>query len=447
MYRNITNKLVEWKNSSRRKPLLISGARQTGKTFIIREFGNKYYEDVIEVNFEKDRELKTVFDNSLKPLNIVTDLENYYGKRIYPEKTLIFFDEIQSCPAAVTAMKYFYEDANDYHVIGAGSLLGVAISRNFNNRSFSFPVGKVDSLRLYPMNFQEFLIAMNETMLLETIEKCYASNECMSEILHSKALKLYRDYLVIGGMPEAVQEFINTGSYIASTLIVSRIYDDYLSDTTKYASGNEAIKNKSCYDTIAKQLLKTNKNFKYSEVQKGKNAQYFGSSIDWLVNAGIALKSMLLDQTNLPLSFHTDDFLFRIYLSDVGLFRHKANLRISNILDIDYRDDMTGILAENYVACELSSYGIPLYYWTGKANAEIEFMVEYKNCCTPFEVKAGKRVTSKSLDVYKKTHKAEFVFRVSQKNFGSADGIRSVPLYATFCIAKEIVSDQSENVV
>lgn len=447
MYRNVTDKLVEWKSSSRRKPLLVSGARQTGKTFIIREFGKKYYEDVIEVNFEKDGELKTIFDHSLKPLNIVADLENYYGRRIYPVKTLIFFDEIQSCPAAVTAMKYFCEDANDYHLIGAGSLLGVAISRNFNNKSFSFPVGKVDSLRLYPMNFEEFLVALNENLLLETIEKCYVNNERISDVLHNKALKLYRDYLVIGGMPEAVQEYINTGSYIASTEIVNRIYDDYLSDTAKYSSGNEAVKNKGCYDTIAKQLLKENKNFKYSEVQKGKNAQYFGSSIDWLINAGIALKSQLLKETNLPLSFHTDDFLFRIYLSDVGLFRHKANLRISNILDIDYRDDMTGILAENYVACELSSYGIPLYYWTGKDDAEIEFMVEYNNCCTPFEVKAGKRVTSKSLDVYKKTHKAELVFRVSQKNYGFVDGIRSVPLYAVFCIVKDIVSNSSGNVV
>ena len=185
-------------------------------------------------------------------------------------------------------------------------------------------------------------------------------------------------------------------------------------------------------------MLKTNKNFKYSEVQKGKNAQYFGSSIDWLINAGIALKSKLLDQTSLPLDFHTNEFLFRIYLSDVGLFRYKANLKINNILDIEYRDDMTGILAENYVACELASYGIPLYYWIGKENAAIEFMVEYNNKCTPLEVKAGKRVTSKSLDVYKNSHKVDFVFRTSQKNFGLNNEIKSIPRYAIFCIAKEL---------
>ena len=362
MHRNILEKLIAWKSSRNRKPLSLSGARQTGKTYIVRKFGKEYFEDIIEINFERNDEFKTIFNGSLEPKQIIVNLENYFGRRIFPEKTLLFFDEIQSCPSAITSLKYFFEDANEYFVIAAGSLLGVAISRNFNNKKFSFPVGKIESLRIYPMNFEEFLIAMKEDILIETIKECFKNNEMMPKLLHDKALKLYRDYLVIGGMPEAVKEFINTGSYIESTKIVNQIYDDYLSDMPKYASGNEAIKNKNCYDSIAKQLLKTNKSFKYSEVQKGKNAQYFGSSIDWLINAGIALKSKLLDQTSLPLDFHTSEFLFRIYLSDVGLFRYKANLKINNILDIEYRDDMTGILAENYVACELASYGIPLYY-------------------------------------------------------------------------------------
>lgn len=438
MHRNILEKLIAWKSSRNRKPLLLSGARQTGKTYIVRKFGKEYFEDIIEINFERNDEFKNIFNGSLEPKQIIVNLENYFGRRIFPEKTLLFFDEIQSCPSAVTSLKYFFEDANEYFIIGAGSLLGVAISRNFNNKKFSFPVGKIESLRMYPMNFEEFLIAMKEDILIETIKECYKNNEMMPKLLHDKALKLYRDYLVIGGMPETVKEFINTGSYIASIKIVNQIYDDYLSDMPKYAGGNEAIKNKNCYDSIAKQLLKINKNFKYSEVQKGKNAQYFGSSIDWLINTGIALKSKLLDQTSLPLDFHTSEFLFRIYLSDVGLFRYKANLKINNILDIEYRDDMTGILAENYVACELASYGIPLYYWTGKENVEIEFMVEYNNKCTPLEVKAGKRVTSKSLDVYKNHHKVDFVFRTSQKNFGMNDEIKSIPLYAIFCIAKEL---------
>ena len=241
MHRNILEKLIAWKSSRNRKPLLLSGARQTGKTYIVRKFGKEYFEDIIEINFERNDEFKNIFNGSLEPKQIIVNLENYFGRRIFPEKTLLFFDEIQSCPSAVTSLKYFFEDADEYFIIGAGSLLGVAISRNFNNKKFSFPVGKIESLRMYPMNFEEFLIAMKEDILIETIKECYKNNEMMPKLLHDKALRLYRDYLVIGGMPEAVKEFINTGSYIASTKIVNQIYDDYLRDMPKYARGNEAI--------------------------------------------------------------------------------------------------------------------------------------------------------------------------------------------------------------
>ena len=351
---------------------------------------------------------------------------------------MIFLDEIQACPAAITSLKYFCEEARQYNIIGAGSLLGVMINRKQKDKKFSFPVGKVDELKMYPMNFEEFLLALKEDILLETIKNCYENNEQMNQLIHNKALKLYRDYLTIGGMPEAVQTYLDSGSFVEATKIVNRIYDDYLADTSKYASPSEAIKNKGCYDSIAKQLLKTNKNFKYSEVTKGKNSQYFNSSIEWLISSGIALRSKLLKEAKLPLSFHTDDFLFRIYLSDVGLLRHKTNTRITNIQDINYKDDITGIIAENYVACELASYNIPLYYWTGKEDAEIEFMVEYNNGVTPLEVKAGKRVTSTSLNVYKRNNKINCVFRTSQKNFGIENNIKSVPLYAVFCIAQEV---------
>ena len=442
MYRNIIDNLIYWKNKHNRKPLLLSGARQTGKTYIVEEFAKKEYEDYIVINFEKDHDVRLFFDKNIDPIRIIQNLENYTGKRIRPNKTLIFFDEIQACPSAITSLKYFCEEVNDYHIIAAGSLLGVMINRNKNDIKYSFPVGKVDELRLYPLNFEEFLIALNETILLNAIEEAYKTNTPLKEPIHNKALKLYRDYLTIGGMPEVVNNYIENRSFVEASEIVSRIYDDYIADTSKYANTSEAIKNKECYDSIAKQLLKTNKNFKYSEVKKGKNSQYFNSSIEWLISSGIALKSKLLDQTNLPLSFHTNDFLFRIYLSDVGLFRHKANIRLTNIQDINYRDDLTGILAENYVACELTSYGIPLYYWEGKASAEIEFMVEYDNVATPLEVKARLRVTSKSLDVYKNNHKVKYVFRTSQKNFGLENGIKSVPLYAVFCIAKELIKQE-----
>lgn len=439
MYRKILDDLLVWKNKRNRKPLLISGARQTGKTYIIREFAKENYKDYIEVNFEKDPRVKNFFKDSLNPNEIIINLENYYNKRILKETTLIFFDEIQAYPPAITSLKYFCEDASEYHVIAAGSLLGVAINRKYSNKEFSFPVGKVCQLKLYPMNFEEFLIALNENILLETIENCYINNKPLEEILHNKALLLYRQYLSIGGMPEAVQEYLDTKSFVAASDIVSNIYLNYVADTAKYTSDSEAIKNKSIYQSITGQLLKTNKNFKYSEVLKGKNSQYFSSSIDWLINAGIALKSSLLDSATIPLNSHYDEYLFRIYLSDVGLFRYKANIKISDIQDISYKDDLTGILGENYVAQELTSYNIPLCYWKGKVNAEIEFMIEKDKKVIPIEVKAGKNVSSQSLEVYKRNHKLDYVYRVSSKNFGFENNIKSVPLYATFCMCKEII--------
>lgn len=442
MFRKITNNLIDWKNNKNRKPLLIIGARQTGKTYIIKEFATNYYDYILEVNFEKDANLKNLFKGNIDSKNLIVKLENYYGKRIYPEKTLIFFDEIQCCEQALTSLKYFNEDANMYHIIAAGSLLGVILNR----KNVSFPVGKVNEMKMYPMDFEEFLIALNQQILIETIQNCYNNNEKMEETLHNKALALYRSYLVVGGMPEAVQEYVDSGSFISTIQIVERIYSNYLNDLPKYTSLSESVKNKACYETIVSQLFKENKNFKYSEVMVGKNSQYFGSSIDWLNFAGITLKSKMIDIPRKPLAYHSNNFLFRLYLSDVGLFRYSANLSISSILDISYRDDLTGIIAENYVACELVSNNIPLFYWTGKRNSEIEFLIENNTSVIPVEVKAGKRVTSKSLDVYKEMYTVDYVYRISGKNFGFENSIKSVPLYSVFCLAKEITNEKYKNI-
>ena len=264
MYRNIEKSLLEWKNSKKRKPLLLSGARQTGKTYIIEKFAKSEYKNIVKVNLEKTPELCALFEKDINPETIIINLENYFNKRIEAKDTLIFLDEIQACPAAITSLKYFCEEASQYNIIGAGSLLGVMINRKQRDKKFSYPVGKVDELKMYPMNFKEFLVALNENILLETIENCYRNNEAMNDLIHNKALKLYRDYITIGGMPEAIQSYLDSGSFIEATKTVNRIYDDYLADTAKYANSSEAIKNKECYDSIAKQLLKTNKNFKYN---------------------------------------------------------------------------------------------------------------------------------------------------------------------------------------
>ncbi len=435
MYRKTFDLLIKWKeNEIKRKPLILLGARQTGKTYLIREFASKYYDNIIEANFERDKQISKFFEDNLNPRLIITKLENFYGKRILPEKTLIFFDEIQACEAAITSLKYFNEELNEYHIICAGSLLGVVINRE----KFSYPVGKVQELRLYPMDFEEYLIALEEYPLIETIKNCYNTNTIMDEVLHKKCLELYRNYLVVGGMPEALQDYVNTKSLISAVEIVKDIYSNYLNDMSKYTTSNEVIKNRACYESVVKQLSKENKNFKYSEVQKGKNGQYFNNSINWLLNAGIVLKSVLVTVPHSPLSFHEDDFLFRIYLSDTGLFRYKANINIANLTDPNYRDDLIGILTENYVACELVAKGIPLRYWKGKREAELEFLIEMKNEVIPLEVKTGRRTTSVSLNIYKENNKTSLAYRISQKNFGLFNGIKSVPLYSMFCLAEEI---------
>lgn len=435
MYRKIYEYLINWKkNDIKRKPLLVTGARQTGKTFIINEFGKEFYDNVLEVNFEKEPKIVKFFEESLDPKLIIKKLENYYNKRILPKNTLIFFDEIQACERAITSLKYFNEEANDYHIICAGSLLGVVLNR----KQFSYPVGKVQEIKMYPMDFEEYLIALNENILLETIKKCYKENVPLDNLLHDKCLSLYRNYLAIGGMPEAVNEYVETNSIISTVEIIETIYSNYLNDMSKYTSSNEVIKNRACYESIVKQLNKENKNFKYSEVQKGKNSQYYGESLNWLISAGVALKSKLVTIPKIPLSFHEDEFLFRIYLSDTGLFRYKAGINISDLTDPSYKDDLIGILTENYVACELTSKGIPLRYWKGKRESEIEFIVEYNRNVVPMEVKTGIRTNSVSLKIYRDNYKTDTCILISQKNFGYNNGIKSIPLYAVFCLADDL---------
>ncbi len=438
MKRNIEKLLNKWKNNPLRKPLILTGARQIGKTYIVNKFAKNHYQNIINVNFEKNTDVHAFFEGNIEPKEIIRNLEIYFNIRIIPGSTLIFFDEVQAYPPAITSLKYFYEEANDYHIIAAGSLLGVALNRKFNRNSFSYPVGKVDELRMYPMNFEEFLIALDEDNLINSIEESYEINKPLNDSIHQKALRLYCIYLTIGGMPEAVSLYLKEKSLLLSSHVAERIYQDYLKDTSKYVSLTEGIKNKACYDSIVSQLLKENKSFKYSNVEKGKSSQYFGSSIEWLINAGLAFKSSLLKTPRLPLVAHIDEFLFRFYLNDVGLFRYKAGLKLSNISNPFYRDDITGVLAENYVATELSSYNILLYYWKGKALAEIDFMVEYHNEVCPLEVKAGVRVTSNSLNSYKNNYRVNTSFRVSMKNFGFENNIKSVPLYAVFCLAKDL---------
>ncbi len=431
MYRIVTEKLIKWKKDSEKQPLLIKGARQIGKTYVVRDFAEKYFKNYIEINFEKDKWARNIFYEDLSPKRILSEIEIGLHKNIgHLKDALIFFDEIQECKEAITSLKYFSEELPDLNLIAAGSLLGVSLIRN----EVSFPVGKVDSINMFPMNFEEYLLATNNEKLRDLILEKYKTFSPMDEALHNMAIKEYRKFLALGGMPRPLQTYIDTNSYLKADSILKNIFSDYLDDMEKYTTANESIKIKNCYNSIPKQLGKENKNFKYSEVQKGKDKKYFGNSIHWLINSNVVLKADNIETPRVPLEIHKDENNYRIYMADQGMLRNKAKIPIESIIQIDYIDDMIGMLVENYVACEFTSKNIPLYFWRGKNQYEIEFLIEEDNKVIPVEVKNSKRVVSKSLHSFMEKYNSPYSYRISMKNFGYENKIKSVPLYAVWCI-------------
>ncbi|MDD3173722.1 MAG: AAA family ATPase [Herbinix sp.] len=429
MRRQLENDLYEWKVSKDRKPLIINGARQVGKTYIIREFGERYYKNVVYINFESNLAVASYFNDNINPERLIRFLESYVNEAIIPESTLIIFDEIQSCERALTSLKYFYEETPEYHVISAGSLLGVAINRE----KYSFPVGKVDTLTLYPLDFEEFLWANGEERLCECIYSCYETIKPMQEALHQKAIDLYRNYLIIGGMPAAVNEYVNTKKLIMVPNVQNKILDDYLADMSKYASNTESVKIRSCYQSIPAQLAKENKKFQYKIVQRGGTAGIFGASIDWLNFAGIVLKCQKTEHGMDPISVYADLTSFKLYMGDVGLLTAKTGISQHVILNGENNYFM-GAIAENYVAQALTAKGHNLYYWSSGNSAELDFLLQKNGEITAIEVKYDTNTKSKSMSEFLKRYKPDKAYKVSLKNFGKADNFVAIPLYAMFCI-------------
>ena len=430
MKRKITQQLVEWKNSSARKPLILNGARQVGKTFILREFGKENYKNTVYVNLESNGTVASMFNDDISPSKLIKYLEAETGERILPNETLIILDEIQSCERAVTSLKYFCEEAPDYHIAAAGSLLGVAINRN----QTSFPVGKVNVLRLYPLDFEEFLTATGNDLLIDEITECYTQMSPINEGLHQKALDLYHDYLIIGGMPEAVKAFIETNSYIDASLVQSSIIDSYTADMAKYASNSEAVKIRACYNSIPAQLAKDNKKFQYKVVQKGGSSSIFGASLEWLKQAGVILECQRVDQGTMPLPIYADQTSFKIYMSDVGLFVNKSQMSVNTIITGESNIFM-GAVTENYIAQQLAAKNYPLYYWTvANSQAELDFVLQKNDKIYAIEVKKGEHVRSRSLSVFKQKYSPDYAIRFSQKNFGKTEEVISIPLYAAFLL-------------
>ena len=429
MYRKIEKDLLEWKKNFK-MPLMLIGARQTGKTYILEEFCKTNFENYIYINLEKEEDIREIFDATLNPEKIIEKIQILRKVNFNPNNTIIFFDEIQTSERAITSLKYFCESDKPYKIVTAGSLLGVKINR-FKS---SFPVGKVVIKYLFPMDFEEYLMALGEDMLIEEIRKHYNSNEKVLDSIHEKALDLYKKYLILGGMPKVIENFIENDLNISNVdfELQDYIITNYLADMNKYTDNTESIKNSKIYNAIPKELARENNNFKYSIVDKDARKIRYESSLDWLLASNMILKCDLTEKNESPLKAFVNNDKFKIYLSDTGLLRSLSNIDYTEIL-LDKNEMYKGVLTENYVACELYTKFRELYYYIF-SKYEIDFLIKINGDIIPIEVKSGRRTNSKSLNEYIKKYNPKYSIRISTKNFGFENNIKSIPLYAVFCI-------------
>ena len=408
-------------------PYMLVGARQTGKTYILENFCKNEFENYIYINLDKMESISKVFEQTIVPEEIILNIETVLNIDINIENTIIFLDEIQVSERAISSLKYFCESDKDYKIVCAGSLLGVKINR-FKS---SFPVGKVWIDYLYPMDFEEFLLAIGEEKLLKIIENSYKNMVPMLESLHEKALKLYYEYICIGGMPVAILNYIDNEKNITKfdDEINNIIITSYIADMAKYTQNIESIRNARIYNSIPAQLGKENKKFKYSLIEKSARAREYESSLDWLISSNMILKCDNIKTPKSPLKAYKDN-TFKVYLSDMGLLRALAKISINEIIsnkNMIYK----GILAENYVAEILFAKNRELYYWQVNSGMyEVDFLINIDGDIIPVEVKASDNTTSKSLNYYIKRYKPKYSIRISSKNFGFSNNIKSIPLYA-----------------
>ena len=433
MKRLFEEKLKAWKDSGMKKPLMVVGARQIGKTYTIEKFVKENFEKHLYFNLEKDIEIRNIFEQTINDKEIISDIELILGEKIDTEKTIFFFDEVQVSENFIISLKYFNESEIPYKIICAGSLLGVKINR-FQN---SFPVGKVRIEYMYPMNFEEFLIATGNEMLRDKIVECYNNMSSMPTFAHEQAITLYKNYLCVGGMPEAVSNFVENNEDILSfdSHILSDIKDMYIADMQKYVkTGVESIKIEKIYKNIPSQLAKDNKNFKYSFIEESGRKRKYESSLDWLVASKMVLINYNSKRIEIPLKVYIDEDNFKLYLSDVGILTNISEVKFPDIM-LDNNFFYKGTITENYVAQELTFKGETLYYWRSKRDAEIDFLLySEKDGIIPIVVKSGNNVKSVSLNMYMEEFKPKYAIRFSTRNFGFENNIKSIPLYAVFCI-------------
>lgn len=422
-----------WKEDSNRKPLLLQGARQVGKTYLIDEFAKKEYSEYFYFNFEKTPELIPIFSESLDPQVIIAKLGIFIGRKINFKDTLIFFDEIQISPRTITSLKYFCEEAPEYHIIAAGSLLGVSVGKKN-----SFPVGKVNFMNMYPMSFLEFLSAYNDEPLSELISE--GKLDIIGEVFHNKLTEKLKLYLYLGGMPEVLQSYLVDRDIYKARKIQKEIIKAYNNDFSKYADSNQAVKTAEVWDSIPYQLSRENKKFKYGDVSKNARSSTYGLTITWLKNAGLVYPAYNVSVPKIPLSGYSDKSKFKLYMLDSGLLGAMLGLTSDIILKPDELfSDYNGAFIENFVASELIKSGSEeLFYWTSEGKAEVDFLIKKDNTIYPLEVKSGMSKNLKSLRVYENLYKPDNVIRISPRIFKREKEFINIPLYAVSSVEKII---------
>ena len=442
MDRIVMEKFIAWKNKKRRKPLLVTGVRQCGKTYLIKEFGRSEFEDMAYFNFDGNSGLQSVFDYDLDTDRIIDELGSVIlGKKIIQGKTLVVFDEIQDCPRAIQALKYFCENKPELHLIAAGSLLGVALRKE----GISFPVGKIDRIEMHPMSFEEFVTADGGSKYIDGLRKLAPEKEIAS--LYTVPLEKYlKNYYIVGGMPEAVQTWVDTHDYKEVEAVQDRILKDYADDFGKHTTPETATKIRLIWDSIPSQIARENNKFIFSHVKQGARAKELEDALEWLVNAGIAGKLCLVQTPEIPLSGMADNSYFKVYMSDVGLLRRKSNVNYRTILEGDSAFiHFKGALTENYVYTQLKCMGIESYFWRTKANAEIDFITDHEGVLMPIEVKSSDNTKAKSLHLFCSRFQPKLAIKTSLKNVGdnmdSNTHVWSVPLYVLFRLKDYLLSE------
>lgn len=431
MYRKFIHELNTWENQKIKEPLMVIGARQVGKTWLIEQFCKETYQDYVYLNFEQDPMLASIFEDSIDPETIRKRIGILKGKSL-GEGTAIFFDEIQKSEKAITSLKYFCEAGENYRVIAAGSLLGVKQNR-FES---SFPVGKVRIKRMYPMDFEEFLLAAGEKDLAEVIQDGFWKMQPLPEAIHQKALQLYHDYLYVGGMPQCVAD------YVADHCDVSRfnrqlqnyILLAYGADMTKYTvSVAEGAKITAIYDSVPRQLARDNPKFKYKEIRANANKRDFYLPLDWLASSGMVYKVTKVKLPQSPLNIYAEEGFFKLYLSDVGLLMNAGGMNYRDLLNT--ADNIfKGAIAENYVIQTLASKNIQLFYYKPDESMEIDLLLNGEEGIVPLEIKSGRHKRSTSLKNYSAKFQPYKMIRLSENNFGRSEELYSIPLYAAFCL-------------